>query len=244
MMKRILALGLILGLGATGALLPTPALAGEQAKSSGWHVERSVDIQARPEIVFAHVGDLNRWPQWTVWNQAMDPTTQWLFGGDVGQVGHSMEWSGKKMGWGRLVFTAADPMTGVTYDMWMMKEKNPPGSGSLTFTAIEGGTRVTWTDAGPLKGLGKLWKNKINTMLVADFDTNLTNLKAAAEADELKKRAEEEAARAAAEAEAARKAAEEEAARKAAAEAEAARLAAEEEARKAAEAATKGKKKK
>ena len=232
-MKIKLALMLTLGLAAGAFVTPAPAQAGDQVK--GWHVQQTVDIMARPEIVYGYVADLNQWPSWTVWNAEMDPTTKWTFTGDPKTVGHTMEWDGKEMGWGRLTLTSADPATGVNYDMWMMKEKNPPGHGTFVFTAIEGGTQVTWTDEGPLKGFGKLFKKKINSMLTADFTANLANLKAKAEADELALRAQEEAARIAAEA-AAAKAAEEAAAAKAAEEA-AAKAAAE-------AAAAKGKKKK
>ena len=241
-MKLHIALMLTLGLAAGTLTTPNVAQAGDEIK--GWHVEQSVDIMARPEIVYAYVADLNQWPNWTVWNAEMDPTTKWTFTGEPSTVGHTMEWDGKEMGWGRLTLTSADPATGVTYDMWMMKEKNPPGKGTLVFTAIDGGTRVTWTDAGPLKGMGKMFKKKINSMLTVDFTANLANLKAKAEADELSKRAEEEAARVAAEA-AAKAAAE----AKAAEEAAAAAAKAAEEAAAAAKAAeeaakAKGKKKK
>ncbi|MCK6522252.1 SRPBCC family protein [Myxococcota bacterium] len=231
-----------------GLALATPALfsaAPAAAASKAWHVDRTVQINARPEILLPQVADLNNWATWTVWNAELDPECVWTFSGEPGQVGHTMEWDGKVMGWGKLTLTEVSPTGGVKYDIWLMKPGGDANKGSILFAPAEGGTQVTWSDDGQLKGISKLFAKKIEAAVGADFDANLNKLKVIAEAQEAKLREQEAAAaaaKAAEEAAAAAKAAEEAAAAaKAAEEAAAAAKAAEEAA---AAAAAKGKKKK
>ena len=240
MTRSTLSLLAALAFSAPALLAPIPAA----AASKTWHVDRSVQINARPELIFAQVADLHNWNNWTVWNTEYDPGCVWTYSGEPGQIGHTMEWDGKEMGWGKLTLTEVSPTGGVKYDIWLMKPGGDANKGSVLFTPVEGGTQVTWSDDGQLKGISKLFAKKIEAAVGADFDANLNKLKVIAEAQEAKLREEEAAAaaaKAAEEAAAAAKAAEEAAAAaKAAEEAAAAAKAAEE----AAAAAAKGKKKK
>ena len=230
-----------------GLAFTAPALFGAApaaAASKSWHVDRSVQINARPEILIAQVADLHNWNNWTVWNTEYDPECVWTYSGEPGQVGHTMEWDGKEMGWGKLTLTEVNPTGGIKYDIWLMKPGGDANKGSITFSPTNGGMQVTWSDDGQLKGISKLFAKKIETAVGADFEANLNKLKVITEAQEAVKASEEAAAaaaKAAEEAAAAAKAAEEAAAAaKAAEEAAAAAKAAEE----AAAAAAKGKKKK
>ena len=221
-------------------LIATPA----DAASKSWHVDRSIQVNARPEIVLAQVADLHNWNNWTVWNSEYDPECVWTYSGEPGQVGHTMEWDGKEMGWGKLTLTEVSLTSGVKYDIWLMKPGGDANKGSVLFAPANGGIQVTWSDDGQLKGISKLFAKKIEAAVGADFEANLNKLKVITEAQEAVKASEEAAAaaaKAAEEAAAAAKAAEEAAAAaKAAEEAAAAAKAAEEAA---AAAAAKGKKK-
>jgi hypothetical protein len=44
-----------------------------------WHVERSVVVAAPASVVFPLINDLQRWPEWTSWNDALDPSLQRSF---------------------------------------------------------------------------------------------------------------------------------------------------------------------
>ena len=56
-------------------------------------VERSIEIAAPPEKVFAIAGDLRRVPEWSPW-VAIDPATRFTFEGpEQGGVGQVMRWA-------------------------------------------------------------------------------------------------------------------------------------------------------
>lgn len=202
----------------------------------------TADIAAAPTFVHAYVASLPKWKEWTVWNEAADPTCVWQYAGEEGTLGHEMSWSGKKMGDGRLKLTAVNPDNGgISYDLWFGKAKDA-SRGRLTVTPSGAGSKVAWQGVLPWGFPASLFfpAKKMNSLLENDFSQGLSKLKLLAEADAEKAAAE---ARQIAEA-AAAKAAEEAAAAKAAEEAAAAAKAAEEAAKAAEEAAKKKKGKK
>jgi uncharacterized protein YndB with AHSA1/START domain len=74
-------LGAVLLLGALAYLFPREVT-----------VERSIEIAAPPEEVFPHVNSLQRFAEWSPW-QEMDADMQQSFSGPEQGVGNRMEWS-------------------------------------------------------------------------------------------------------------------------------------------------------
>ncbi|MCB9898600.1 MAG: SRPBCC family protein [Planctomycetes bacterium] len=156
--------------------------------STDYTLERSIVIQAPPEAVHAYVGDLNKWPEWTPWEEA-DPTVKTTVVQATG-VGAHQTWTSQKEGGGELTFTKSDPKTGIAYDMDFVMDENTkiPSTSSMTYKpAANGGTEVTWTMQGSSKGfVGPVvdgWMKILMPMMVGgDFDKGLTKLKEKVEA--------------------------------------------------------------
>lgn len=151
---------------------------------SSWRVERSVVINAPTASVHALVGDLKRWSEWIPWTSETDPSVVYTFKDPTNDVGGSMSWKGEKMGVGSLTLTAANPTTGIAYEMQM--EDTPPAKGSISYTAESSQTKVTWVDSGELglNPINRYFGLLIGPMLGADFDKGLAKLKQKAETQE------------------------------------------------------------
>ena len=145
-------------------------------------LERSVVVEAPPAKIHAFVGDLRRWPEWTVWQES-SPEMRIELGPTTTGVGASQRWT-DPTGAGRLVFTRCDE-AGVAYDMSFVDDgEEMPAKGAIDY-AVEGrATRVTWSMSGdfavPVVGG---WLRLVMLGLIAeDFDKGLAKLKRAAEA--------------------------------------------------------------
>ena len=57
--------------------------------SSAYASERSAEIAAPAAEIHAVISDLT-WKEWTVWNEEIDPTVEYTYLGEPGQVGQTM----------------------------------------------------------------------------------------------------------------------------------------------------------
>ena len=74
-----------------------------------YHVERSVQIQAPVEAVFAVLADQREFPSWSPW-QKLDPNIQTTFSGTPTAVGGGYAWHGnEKVGKGSMTITEVVP---------------------------------------------------------------------------------------------------------------------------------------
>ena len=145
------------------------------ALPSRLHVERSITVRAPPDAVYARVSDLARWREWTPWGTDGTRDTQWVLGGPPQGVGSVRSWKGPQ-GEGTLSLTQADPRTGVTYDASV--KGGPLMHGRITFTAVEGGTRVSWTEVAHVGASPVIHYLVpfIEARLGADFERSLERL--------------------------------------------------------------------
>ncbi len=88
MLKKI-ALGLLAAIAAFAVLVAL--------QPTKYHVERTVELDAPPEIVFAHVSDLEGFQRWSHWADA-DPNMKKTFGEITAGLGATYEWSGNTPG--------------------------------------------------------------------------------------------------------------------------------------------------
>lgn len=151
------------------------------ARGRDWHVERATTINARPETIQPLLIDFEKgWTQWSVW-ASMDPAAKWEFGGAAGTVGHSMRWSGQKIGGGTLKLEAIEPLK-VVYRGVLDGKEDQGDTGTITLTADGTSTKVLWTDDGVAPPVvGGLLKGMLQKSLGAQFEKNLEQLKALAE---------------------------------------------------------------
>lgn len=176
--KRILAAVAIVLLVAVGIVL---AIA--MTKPDSFHVERSIEIQAPPEKVFAIVHDFRRFPAWSPYEKR-DPAMQRTFSGPAAGKGAVYAWNGNgQVGEGRMEITdeAAPSRVGVQLDF-----KRPfEARNRVAFsTAAQGAaTRMTWAMDGPMFFVSKVMSVFVDfdRMIGRDFEEGLANLKALAE---------------------------------------------------------------
>src|SRR4030095_10163998 len=146
-------------------------------------VERSIEVNAKPAAIYPHLATLRHWPEWTAWNQQMDPTVQFNFESPETGAGAAYRWTGTKTGKGRLQLTRAEPEKGVWYDLDFEAGKFL-SQGSLTFEGTSEPVRVVWINEGDLgrSPVSRYFGLMMDSILGPDFEKGLANLKARAEA--------------------------------------------------------------
>ena len=147
-----------------------------------YHVERSIDVMAPTAEVHALVGNLEHWGDWTPWVEN-DPTIQVTIGNTSTGVGAHQSWDGNS-GKGELTFTSSDPETGISYVM-SFEENKYSSTGTMTYEAIDGGTRVVWAMDGNNPNMISKWFGLfMNSSLVGpSFDKGLAKLKLLVESE-------------------------------------------------------------
>ncbi len=84
-------------------------------------VERSETIAASPGELFAQVGNLQGWDDWSPWAE-MDPDMNKTYSGEQGTVGSSYHWTGnRKVGEGKMTLTEVTPDKRVKIDLQFVK---------------------------------------------------------------------------------------------------------------------------
>lgn len=110
-----------------------------------YSVTRTLFIEAQADRIHALLADLRSWPEWTPWNQQLDPTVRFQFSGAQG-VGSSYSWQGDQLGKGVLEITSSERGRGVVY--LLRFEGTPPADGVIQITPMKGGCEVLWKMSG------------------------------------------------------------------------------------------------
>lgn len=167
--RTLVALSLVVLLAlAVGLVLP-----------EAYEIERGAIIAAEPGIVHELVGDLTRWPEWTVWHED-DPSLVVTLGEQTRGVGARQRFSGET-GDGELTITASDPEWGLEYEMSVGGASR--STGRLRYERVPEGTRVTWTLRGAAEGVVERYSALFMRPMVGSmFERGLARLENAAEA--------------------------------------------------------------
>jgi hypothetical protein len=140
-------------------------------------VSRARNLPASREPVYALVASLkNGWPKFSAFS---DPQMQSVFSGPESGAGATQKFSGGKSPRGSMTLTAADPASGVAFDIDL--EGGVVVRGKIGLEAKASGTRVTWADEIELgNALGGRWMGLLlPKMLGASIDESLERLGAA-----------------------------------------------------------------
>jgi hypothetical protein len=151
-------------------------------KPDSLHVERSSTIKAPPEKVFPLINDFHNWGSWSPYEKK-DPGMKRTYSGAPSGKGAIYEWDGNgDVGQGRMEILNASPSE-VRIKLDFMKPLEGHDIALFTMKPDAGGTTITWAMDGPTPLLGKIIGVFMNmdTMLGADFETGLSNLRALAE---------------------------------------------------------------
>jgi len=144
-------------------------------------VTRSIDIQAPPEKVFAIVGDLRRFNEFSPWAD-IDPDIKYTFEGPESGVGQRMKWSSDNadVGSGTQTIVKYEPTTFVESQLdFGMRGRSTASFDLVPSTA---GTNVTWTFNSDLEGIPAKWFGLMfDRWIGADYEKGLAKLKSVAE---------------------------------------------------------------
>lgn len=148
-----------------------------------FRVERSIDIKAPPEKVFAHVNAMHMWRGWSPWEN-VDPDMSRVFSGEMEGKGSAYGWKGNdKVGQGRMEIVDSVPPSKVVIKLDFVAPFEAHNMAEITFVPSQGGTHVTWAMYGPYPYVARLAGlfSSMDKMVGKDFETGLANLKAVVE---------------------------------------------------------------
>jgi uncharacterized protein YndB with AHSA1/START domain len=152
------------------------------SRPASFTVQRSAEIAAPPEAVFALLNDFHQWNRWSPWEK-LDPNMKRSFDGPTSGPGASYAWAGNdQVGEGRMKIVESKPGESVTLDLEFLKPFAAKNRTSFTLAPSGAGTRVTWAMKGENGFLGKAMSlvMDMDALVGKDFETGLANLDQAA----------------------------------------------------------------
>jgi hypothetical protein len=175
-MKKVL-LVLVVVLGGLAAFITT--------RPGAYHVERSIDIDTTPAVIFPVVSDLKAMGEWSPWDKR-DPAMTKTFSEATTGVGATYSWAGNKdVGKGKMTITELRAPEHVADRLEFIEPMTGEATTAMDLKAgAGGGTRVTWSMDGNSNFVGKAISlvMSMDKMIGKDFDAGLVNLKKVAEA--------------------------------------------------------------
>ncbi|MBI2719231.1 MAG: SRPBCC family protein [Rhizobiales bacterium] len=145
-------------------------------------VDRNVVVAAPPAKIFAIVGHLRRFNEWSPWAD-IDPATQYVWSGPDSGPGQVMTWVAQNaiVGSGKQTVVAVIENPSIATEI----EFGPMGTAGATLklTPVDDKTTgVTWSFSSPLGNIFDRWAGlMIGRAVGADFEKGLAKLKALAE---------------------------------------------------------------
>ena len=149
-----------------------------QLLPSTYHAERSIVIAAKAEAIHPWINNLKKWPEWSAWTAAKDPTLVYAYEGPEEGVGAISKWDAKKIGEGSMKLTESDPGKGLKFDLSFDHGKYL-STGTFAFEPAGDGTKVTWGMDGTVSRnpVDRFFSLLMDSMIGKDFEEGLVNLK-------------------------------------------------------------------
>jgi uncharacterized protein YndB with AHSA1/START domain len=148
-----------------------------------YRVERSIDIAAPADRVFASLVDFHRWTEWSPW-EGLDPAMQRRYRGPDAGVGATYEWEGtRKVGKGRMEIVAADAPDSLGLKLDFLKPFKSSNQCRFTLGPDGDVTHVTWTMTGSKTFMTKVMGifTSMDKIIGPDFEKGLAQLKVVTE---------------------------------------------------------------
>jgi len=148
--------------------------------ASTYVVERTETIKAPASEIFAQVGNLKSWDNWSPWAE-MDPEMTKTYAGEDGAVGSSYHWTGnRKVGQGQMTMTEVEANEQVTIDLRFIKPFKSQSVTEMVLSPAGNSTEVTWRMTGPKTFMTKVMNlvgKNMDKMVGPDFEKGLLQLK-------------------------------------------------------------------
>jgi len=143
-------------------------------------VERSIEINAAPEVVFDEVISLRKWDAWSPWI-ARDPSIENTYTGPAAGVGAKVTWTSEKSGDGTQMITLSQRPRRIETALDFGDMGQPKAY--WTFEPSGEGVKVTWGLKGTTSGpLGGYFAKMMDGWVGADYEDGLARLKKVVEA--------------------------------------------------------------
>jgi effector-binding domain-containing protein len=146
------------------------------------HVERSLEMKAKPEIAFALVNNLKSWEEWSPWHK-IDPQMKLVYSTITEGANASYSWTSDhdKVGNGRLTILESSPSTHIKTQLNFGNMS--PSYADFNFTPTADGVKVIWTmdaDMG-MNPVARYFGLMIDKMMGPDYEKGLAGIKELAE---------------------------------------------------------------
>jgi uncharacterized protein YndB with AHSA1/START domain len=177
-MLKAIAIVAVIVLVAIGAVLAYAA-----TRPDTFSVQRSLDIKAPPDKLFALITDLRGWTAWSPYEKR-DPAMKRSYSGAPAGNGAAYAWDGNRnVGAGRMEITDLQAPSKVVIALDFLRPFKAQNTAEFTLRPQGDATNVTWKMHGPNLYIGKVMGTFINMdrMIGKDFEDGLASLKAVAE---------------------------------------------------------------
>lgn len=174
----------ILKVGATIILLLIIAvLVIAATRSNTLRVERSTEIKAPPEKIFALINNLQSWTSWSPYEK-LDPAMKRSHSGSISGKGAIYEWDGNaNIGKGRMEIIESTEPSKVGIKLDFLEPFEAHNTAEFTLKRGTDSTKVTWLMSGPASYFSRILGVFINmdAMIGKNFEEGLENLKSITE---------------------------------------------------------------
>jgi hypothetical protein len=159
------------------AVLVLTAIVFVATRPDRFRVERSAQIHAPREVVFAFVQDFRKWADWSPYEK-LDADLKRTYAGAPRGVGATYSWEGKKAGVGKMTILEAKPGELVTLRLEFVKPIAATNRTIFTFAPSADGTHVTWVMDGENTWMGKVMSAffDMDKFVGGDFEKGLAEL--------------------------------------------------------------------
>lgn len=149
-----------------------------------FRVERSLQVAAPVDVLFAQVNDLHNWEQWSPWAKR-DPQMLKVYEGPPAGVGALYRWAGnKEVGEGSLSIVDSQAHEQIRFQLTFLRPFKANNDVLFRFIAEGADTRVSWSMSGRNTFISKAMHlvMDMDTLCGGDFERGLAQLKAVVEA--------------------------------------------------------------
>ncbi|MFY9288740.1 MAG: SRPBCC family protein [Alphaproteobacteria bacterium] len=151
---------------------------------SEFHVERSIEITAKPNKIFPHINNLKKANVWSPWAK-LDPNIKQTYSGPEQGVGAQVSWTGNnQVGEGTMTIVESKLNQLVRNRLDFLKPMEGTSTADFTLKTEGNKTKVTWSIYGHNNFMAKAMSLIMNCdkMIGEQFEKGLADLKTTVEA--------------------------------------------------------------
>lgn len=169
-----LAIGIVIAV----ALVIVTLIAFVTTRPTDFRVERSAQVNAPRDVVFAIINDLHQWSAWSPFEK-YDPNMKKSFDGPDAGPGAGFAWNGNsRAGEGRIRIVSTKPGELITMNLEFTRPYKATNEVNFKLVPTDRGTRVSWIMDGKKNFMFKAFSlfMDMDAMVGKDFEEGLANL--------------------------------------------------------------------